>query len=93
VVLGLGVHDLTSGYKAFSRRALEAIDLPGVHSAGYAFMIEMTYRAVSKGMTVAEVPIVFVDRLVGKSKMSRKIFLEAVAVVWRLRFDSLRGTL
>ncbi len=92
-VLNLEVHDLTSGYKAFSRRALEAIDLPAVHSAGYAFMIEMTYRAVCRGMSVAEVPIVFVDRVLGKSKMSRKIFLEAVSVVWRLRFDSLRGML
>jgi dolichol-phosphate mannosyltransferase len=92
-VLGLGVHDLTSGYKAFSRRALEAIDLPAVRSTGYAFMIEMTYRAVCHGMRVTEVPIVFVDRVMGQSKMSRKIFLEAVGVVWRLRFDSVRGTL
>jgi dolichol-phosphate mannosyltransferase len=92
-VLGLDVHDLTTGYKAFSRRALEAIDLGDIRSTGYAFMIEMTFRAVSKGMTVAEVPIVFVDRVVGKSKMSRKIFLEAMSVVWRLRFDSMRGRL
>ena len=90
-ILGLGVKDLTSGYKAFSRRALEAIDLPSVHSNGYSFQIEMTYRAILKGMRVKEVPIVFVDRTAGKSKMSRKIFLEAVGVVWKLRADAMRG--
>jgi dolichol-phosphate mannosyltransferase len=92
-ILGLGIHDLTSGYKAFTRRALEAIDLTAVRSNGYSFQIEMTYRLVLQGMKVTEVPIVFVDRLVGKSKMSRKIFLEAVGVVWKLRFDGLRGKL
>ena len=92
-ILGLGVKDLTSGYKAFTRRALEAIDLPDVHSNGYSFQIEMTYRAILRGMAVKEVPIVFVDRVVGKSKMSRKIFLEAVGVVWKLRFDAMRKAL
>lgn len=92
-ILGLGVKDLTSGYKAFSRRALEAIDLPSVRSNGYSFQIEMTYRAILKGMRVTEVPIVFVDRQAGKSKMSRKIFLEAVGVVWKLRADAMRGKL
>ena len=67
-ILGLGVHDLTSGYKAFSRRALEAIDLSSIHSNGYSFQIETTYRAILKGMRVTEVPIIFVDRVVGKSK-------------------------
>jgi dolichol-phosphate mannosyltransferase len=92
-ILGLGIHDLTSGYKAFTRRALEAIDLPSVRSNGYSFQIEMSYRLVLRGMRVDEVPIVFVDRVVGKSKMSRKIFLEAVGVVWKLRFDAMRGKL
>jgi len=92
-ILGLPVRDLTSGYKAFSRRALEAIDLRGVRSNGYSFQIEMTYRAARKGMKVVEVPIVFVDRRAGQSKMSRRIFLEAVGVVWRLRADALRGKL
>ncbi len=64
-ILGLSVRDLTSGYKAFTRRALEAIDLPTVQSNGYSFQIEMTYRAVLRGMTVREVPIVFVDRRAG----------------------------
>jgi dolichol-phosphate mannosyltransferase len=90
-ILGLGVRDLTSGYKAFTRRALEAIDLGAVQSNGYSFQIEMTYRLTLKGMKVAEVPIVFVDRRAGKSKMSRKIFLEAIGVVWKLRFDGMRG--
>ena len=90
-ILGLGVHDLTSGYKAFTRRALEAIDLSTIHSNGYSFQIETTYRAILKGMRVKEVPIVFVDRTAGKSKMSRKIFLEAIGVVWALRFDAMRG--
>lgn len=90
-ILGLGVKDLTSGYKAFSRRALDAINLPSVKSNGYSFQIEMTYRAILKGMRVKEVPIVFVDRTAGKSKMSRRIFIEAVGVVWKLRADAMRG--
>lgn len=92
-ILGLSVKDLTSGYKAFSRRALEAISLEDVHSNGYSFQIELTYRAVRRGMRVKEVPIVFVDRTAGRSKMSRKIFVEAIGMVWKLRFDGLRGKL
>jgi dolichol-phosphate mannosyltransferase len=91
-ILGLPVRDLTSGYKAFTRRALDAIDLGGVKSNGYSFQIEMTYRAVRRGMRVKEVPIVFVDRTEGKSKMSRRIFAEAVGVVWKLRAESLLGS-
>jgi dolichol-phosphate mannosyltransferase len=90
-ILGLGVRDLTSGYKAFTRRALEAINLPTVESNGYSFQIELTYRAVRKGMKVTEVPIVFVDRTAGKSKMSRKIFVEAIGMVWKLRYDAMTG--
>lgn len=86
-ILGVGVRDLTTGYKAYTRRALEAIDLASVRSNGYAFQIETTYRALRKGLRVVEVPIVFVDRRAGKSKMSRKIFLEAVAMVWKLRLE------
>lgn len=92
-ILGLPVRDLTSGYKAFSRKALESIDLRSVRSNGYSFQIEMTYRAARKGMKIVEVPIVFVDRRAGQSKMSRRIFLEAVGVVWRLRADAMRGKL
>lgn len=92
-ILGLAIRDLTTGYKAFTRRALEAIGLQAVHSNGYSFQIEMTYRAVLRGMRVKEVPIVFVDRTQGRSKMSRKIFVEAIAMVWKLRFDAMRGKL
>lgn len=90
-ILGLGVKDLTSGYKAFTRRALEAIDIGSVHSNGYSFQIEMTYRALRKGMRVKEVPIVFFDRTAGRSKMSRRIFVEAIGVVWKLRAEALSG--
>jgi len=92
-ILGLGVKDLTSGYKAFTRRALQAIDINSVHSNGYSFQIEMTYRAIRKGMRVTEVPIVFVDRTAGASKMSRKIFVEAIGVVWKLRAEAITGKL
>lgn len=92
-ILGIGVRDLTSGYKAFSRRALEIIDLGAVHSNGYSFQIEMTYRALRAGLRVEEVPIVFVDRRVGQSKMSRRVFAEAVGMVWKLRLSALRGKL
>ncbi len=92
-ILGLPVKDLTSGYKAYTRRALEALHLEDVHSNGYSFQIEMTYRAIRNGMRVKEVPIVFVDRRAGQSKMSRTVFLEAVGMVWKLRLDGLRGRL
>lgn len=85
-ILGVKVRDLTAGFKCFNRRVLEAIDLDQVYSNGYAFQIELTYRSLKKGFTVKEVPIVFEDRRVGKSKMSRKIFLEGVRMVWKLRF-------
>ncbi len=90
-ILGVSVKDLTTGYKAFTRDALLAIDLSSVQSNGYSFQIETTYRAVRKGLTVREVPIVFVDRRVGESKMSRKIFAEAILMVWRLRLAAARG--
>lgn len=90
-ILGLRVRDLTSGYKAFTRQALLAIDLRSVRSEGYSFQIELTYRAIRRGFRVTEVPIVFVDRRAGQSKMSRRIFAEAVAMVWKLRFDAVRG--
>jgi dolichol-phosphate mannosyltransferase len=92
-ILGLKVKDLTSGYKGFSRRALETIDLGSVRSNGYSFQIEMTYRCALRGLKVKEVPIVFVDRRAGHSKMSRRIFLEAAGVVWKLRADAMRGRL
>lgn len=93
LVLGIAVRDLTTGYKAFSRQALERLDLNAVHSNGYAFQIELTYRALRAGLHVTEVPITFVDRRVGQSKMDGRIFLEAIAVVWRLRLAALRHEL
>lgn len=86
-ILGLSLRDLTGGFKCFRREVLAAIDLDNIKSNGYSFQIEMTYRASRKGFRIAETPIVFEDRKVGQSKMSRKIFLEAVLMVWRLRLD------
>jgi dolichol-phosphate mannosyltransferase len=87
-ILGLDVRDLTSGFKCFRREVLAAIDLDAVRSNGYSFQIEMTYRAIRRGFSVAEVPIIFIDRRAGQSKMSSKIFAEAMGMVWRLRFVS-----
>lgn len=84
-VTGLRIWDLTGGFKCFRRKVLEAIDLSRVRSNGYAFQIEMSVRAWRKGFKLAEVPIVFVDRTEGQSKMNRKIVREAVWVVPRLR--------
>ncbi len=92
-ILGVGVRDLTTGFKAYTRRALEEIDLGTVRSNGYSFQIETTYRALRKGLRVDEVPIVFVDRRAGRSKMSRRIFAEAITEVWRLRADAVLGRL
>lgn len=84
-ILGVGVQDLTGGFKCFNRRVLETIALDEVKSTGYAFQIELTYRTLKHGFRVKEIPIVFEDRRVGQSKMSRKIFLEALTMVWKLR--------
>ena len=86
MVLGVDVRDLTGGFKCFRREVLEAIDLDAVHSQGYAFQVELTYRALQLGFRVKEIPIVFADRRVGQSKMSRRIVLEAMWMVPRLRF-------
>ncbi|GMU03548.1 hypothetical protein KH5H1_76710 [Corallococcus caeni] len=85
-ILGVDVRDLTGGFKCFNRRVLESINLDEVRSTGYAFQIELTYRTLRKGFTVREVPIVFEDRRVGHSKMNKKIFVEALGMVWKLRF-------
>jgi dolichol-phosphate mannosyltransferase len=85
-VLGVDLRDVTAGFICWRRAALEAIDLSTITSNGYSFQIEMKYRAVTKRLRVVETPIVFVDRRVGQSKMSRAIFLEALLQVWRLRF-------
>ena len=90
-ILGVGVRDLTGGFKCFRRGTLERLDLDSVSAQGYGFQIEMTYRAVKHGLRVEEVPIVFVDRRVGQSKMSKKIFLEALTLVWKLRLAGAGG--
>jgi dolichol-phosphate mannosyltransferase len=93
VLLGVGIRDLTGGFKCYRRAVLERIDLDAIHSKGYAFQIEGTYRTLRAGFTVVEVPIRFVDRTAGHSKMSRTIFLEAVARVPVLRLAALAGRL
>jgi dolichol-phosphate mannosyltransferase len=85
LILGLPARDLTSGFKCFRRSALEAIDLASIHSNGYSFQIEVTYRCFRQGLRIVETPIIFVDRRVGQSKMSRNIVVEAMWMVWKLR--------
>jgi dolichol-phosphate mannosyltransferase len=89
VITGLQLFDATGGFKCFRREVLEAIDLDDVRSNGYAFQIEMSFRAWKKGFRLVEIPIVFVDRTEGASKMSKSIVREAVWMVWRLRWWSL----
>jgi len=92
-ITGLHIWDATGGFKCFRRSVLEAIDLDHVRSNGYAFQIEMTFRAVRKHFRITEIPIVFVDRTEGHSKMSKHIVREAVWMVWRLRWWALRGVI
>jgi dolichol-phosphate mannosyltransferase len=91
VLLGVPIRDLTGGFKCYRRAVLETIDLDAIHSKGYAFQIETTYRTIRAGFRVVEVPIVFVDRQVGGSKMSKAIVLEAVWKVPLLRISTLRA--
>ena len=88
VLLGVRIRDLTGGFKCFRRHVLETLDLDAIESKGYAFQIETTYRVVKKGFRVEEIPIVFVDRTEGTSKMSRAIVLEAMLKVPLLRFTA-----
>ncbi|HEY8484885.1 MAG TPA: polyprenol monophosphomannose synthase [Longimicrobiales bacterium] len=90
-VTGLPVYDATGGYKCFRRKVLESIDLSRIESEGYAFQIEVTFRAWRRGFRLGEIPIVFVDRTAGESKMSKRIIWEAVWKVWKLRFLDLLG--
>ncbi len=89
VITGLRTSDCTGGFKCFRREVLEAIDLDRIRSDGYSFQIEMNYRCVEKGFRVGEIPIIFIDRHAGMSKMSKKIVLEAVFMVWKLKLGSL----
>ena len=84
-VLGVDTRDLTAGFMCWRRSALDAINLASVTSNGYSFQIEMKYRAINQGLRLVETPIVFEDRRVGQSKMSKAIFVEAMAKVWKLR--------
>ena len=90
-VTGLPLNDCTAGYKCFRREVLEAIPLAEVRSNGYSFQIEMNFKAWKRGFRIVEIPIIFYDRTVGKSKMSRKIMIEAALMVWKLRFASIFG--
>ncbi len=86
-ILGIGLRDLTAGFVCFRRAVLQAIDLNAVKSSGYAFQIELKYRTLKAGFRVKEIPIVFEDRRVGQSKMSRKIFIEGLTMVWKLKLS------
>jgi len=93
IVTGLPLRDATGGFKCYHRRVLETIDLDAVRSNGYSFQIEMSFRVWRKGFTIKEIPIVFVDREQGTSKMSNEIVHEAIWMVWRLRLARLFGRL
>lgn len=92
-VTGLMLRDCTSGFKCFRRSTIEAIDLSSVKSDGYSFQIEMNYRCMEKGFRISEIPIIFIDRHAGSSKMSGSIVREAVLMVWKLRLKTLFSTL
>lgn len=93
IITGMPIHDATGGFKCFRKEVLESINFDLVKSNGYAFQIEMTFKAWKKGFRVKEIPIIFVDRVKGKSKMSKKIVREAVTMVWKLRMKSIFGLL
>jgi len=93
VITGIPIKDLTGGYKCFRRRVLESLDLSRVRSDGYGFQIEINYKAWRKGFRIKEIPILFVDRRAGESKMNRRIVWEAAFMVWRLRILDLIGAL
>ena len=89
LVTGMRLTDATSGYKCYRRKVLETIDLEKIRSNGYSFQIEMKYKTRQKNFSVKEIPIIFIDRNFGTTKMSRRIVLEALVVVWKLRFGLL----
>jgi dolichol-phosphate mannosyltransferase len=86
LILGVPIRDLTGGFKVWNRTILSEIDLSSIHSDGYCFQIETTYRAIQKNASYTQVPITFVDRVAGKSKLSRRVVIEAIFVPWSLRF-------
>jgi dolichol-phosphate mannosyltransferase len=89
IMTGLPLYDATGGYKCYRRAVLEAIDLDRIRSNGYAFQIEMSYKTWKKGFRIVEIPITFLDRRSGASKMSKHIVYEAIFMLWKLRFQSL----
>lgn len=89
LILGVKVYDFTGGYNMFRQKALSSIGLESIKSGGYSFQIEMKYRTIKRGFSYTEIPIIFPDRTKGKSKMSKKIFFEALKRVWQLRFSKL----
>ncbi|MBM4165800.1 MAG: polyprenol monophosphomannose synthase [Ignavibacteria bacterium] len=91
IITGMNIKDATGGFKCFKRKVLESINLDDVHSNGYAFQIEMNYKAWRKGFRLFEHPIIFMDRTLGQSKMSKNIIYEAIWMVWRLKFQALIG--
>jgi dolichol-phosphate mannosyltransferase len=91
IILGVPIRDLTSGFKVWRRETLQAIDLDSIHSDGYCFQIETTYRALRKHLRVAQVPITFYDRVAGKSKLSRRVVIEAALAVWSMRLRQMLG--
>ncbi|HVL25644.1 MAG TPA: polyprenol monophosphomannose synthase [Thermomicrobiales bacterium] len=91
LILGVPIRDLTGGFKIWTRETLQAIELESIHSDGYSFQIETTYRALRKRHTHAQVPITFHDRVAGRSKLSRRVVIEAALVVWQLRLRQLLG--
>ena len=91
IITGMPLRDATGGFKIWKRKVLESIDLDNVKSSGYSFQIEMNFRAWIKGFKLVEHPIIFIDRTIGQSKMSRKIMFEAIWMVWRLRIWRIFG--
>jgi len=89
VITGLPLHDATGGFKCFRRAVLEALPLDRIRSDGYSFQIEMNYHTWKRGFRIVEIPITFTDRLVGQSKMSKRIIWEAAFLVWKLRFAAI----
>ncbi len=93
IITGMPIRDATGGFKCFRRAVLESIDLDAVQSSGYSFQIEMNMRVWKKGFRIKEIPIVFIDRIAGRSKMSKKIMREAIWMVWWLRIKATFGQL
>jgi dolichol-phosphate mannosyltransferase len=87
MITGIAVHDATGGYRCWRREVLEAIGLDTIRSNGYAFQIEMAYRAYRLGFHIQEIPIVFTERRAGKSKLSKRVIWEAIWLPWKLRFS------